>query len=59
MEITAILLFRQRVPSWCRFTARLPDFFGLMKPRVMLLAVFTVFVGLRIAPGHVDPLLRS
>jgi heme o synthase len=27
-----------------------------MKPRVMLLAVFTALVGLMIAPGHLDPL---
>jgi protoheme IX farnesyltransferase len=30
-----------------------------MKPRVMLLAVFTAFVGLMIAPGRLDPLLGS
>jgi protoheme IX farnesyltransferase len=30
-----------------------------MKPRVMLLAVFTAVVGLVIAPGHLDPLLGS
>jgi protoheme IX farnesyltransferase len=30
-----------------------------MKPRVMSLAVFTAFVGLMIAPGHLDPLLGS
>ena len=28
-----------------------------MKPRVMVLAVFTALVGLIIAPGHLDPLL--
>src|SRR3954464_15314353 len=38
---------------------RLPDFVTLMKPRVMLLAVFTAVVGLVIAPGHLDPLLGS
>jgi protoheme IX farnesyltransferase len=32
------------------------DFFALMKPRVMLLAVFTAFVGLTIAPVHLDAL---
>jgi protoheme IX farnesyltransferase len=37
--------------------ARLPDLVALTKPRVMLLTVFTAFVGLVIAPGHVDPLL--
>jgi protoheme IX farnesyltransferase len=41
------------------FAARLPDFVALMKPRVMSLAVFTAFVGLRIAPGHLDPLIGS
>jgi len=30
-----------------------------MKPRVMVLAVFTALVGLTIAPGHLDPLLGS
>ena len=35
---------------------RLADFFTLMKPRVMSLAVFTALVGLIIAPGHLDPL---
>ena len=38
---------------------RVPDFVTLMKPRVMLLAVFTALVGLMIAPGHLDPLLGS
>ncbi|MDP9137858.1 MAG: heme o synthase, partial [Pseudomonadota bacterium] len=36
---------------------RVPDFVALMKPRVMLLAVFTAAVGLTTAPGHLDPLL--
>jgi heme o synthase len=38
---------------------RLADFLTLMKPRVMLLAVFTAFVGLIIATAHLDPLLGS
>ena len=59
MAITAIPLSRLRMPSWCRFTARSSDFLALMKPRVMLLAVFTALVGLMIAPGHLDPLLGS
>jgi protoheme IX farnesyltransferase len=37
--------------------ARLADLVVLTKPRVMLLAVFTAFVGLVIAPDHLDPLL--
>jgi heme o synthase len=39
--------------------ARLADFVSLMKPRVMLLAVFTAFVGLMVAPGHLDALLGA
>jgi heme o synthase len=38
---------------------RLADFFTLMKPRVMSLAVFTALAGLLIAPGHLDPLRGS
>jgi protoheme IX farnesyltransferase len=44
-------------PSRSRLTARLAHFVPLMKPRVMLLAVFTALVGLVIAPTHPDPLL--
>jgi protoheme IX farnesyltransferase len=57
MKTTAIATSRLLFPSGLRLTARLPDFVTLMKPRVMLLAVFTAFVGLMIAPGHLDPLL--
>ncbi|WP_376706246.1 heme o synthase (plasmid) [Mesorhizobium sp. ISC25] len=35
---------------------RLPDFLRLMKPRVMVLAVFTAVVGMIIAPVDLDPL---
>ncbi|MDQ6435240.1 heme o synthase [Mesorhizobium sp. LHD-90] len=34
---------------------RFGDFFALLKPRVMALAVFTAFVGLMAAPGATDP----
>src|SRR5262245_23349517 len=47
-------------PVWLasrsRLAARLPDFITLMKPRVMVLAVFTALVGLMIAPTRLDPL---
>jgi heme O synthase-like polyprenyltransferase len=33
------------------------DYFALLKPRVMALAVFTAFVGLVMAPGVINPLL--
>jgi protoheme IX farnesyltransferase len=33
------------------------DYLELMKPRVMSLVVFTAFVGLMIAPGHVHPVI--
>jgi protoheme IX farnesyltransferase len=59
VKTTAIATSRLLFPSWLRLAARLPDFVTLMKPRVMLLAVFTALVGLMIAPGHHDPLLGS
>ena len=52
-------LSRIQLPAQPRLATRLPDFIALMKPRVMLLAVFTALVGLVIAPGHLDPLLGS
>jgi protoheme IX farnesyltransferase len=33
------------------------DYIALMKPRVMSLVVFTAFVGLLVAPGHVHPVI--
>ena len=59
MKMTAIAAPRLVLASWPRSMARLPDFVALMKPRVMLLAVFTALVGLMIAPGHLDPLHGS
>jgi protoheme IX farnesyltransferase len=59
VKTTAIAASRPLFPSWSRLTARLPDFVTLMKPRVMLLAIFTALVGLMIAPGHLDPVLGS
>jgi heme o synthase len=57
MQSTALTRFQ--VPALSRFTTRSANFMELMKPRVMILAVFTAFVGLMIAPGHLDPLLGS
>lgn len=37
--------------------ASVKDYFLLMKPRVMSLVVFTAFVGLMLAPGHVHPFI--
>jgi len=59
MQITALPLSRLQLPVRSRFSTRLPDFIALMKPRVMLLAVFTAFVGMIIAPGRLDPLPGS
>src|SRR6476620_1442017 len=56
MKTTAVSLPRLTLPSSSGLTARLADFVTLMKPRVMLLAVFTALDGLMIAPGHLDPL---
>jgi heme o synthase len=57
MKSTAIALSRVRLTSRSSLAARLPHFITLMKPRVMVLAVFTAFVGLMIAPSRLDPLL--
>src|SRR3984893_3820678 len=59
MKTTAVPVSHLQLPSRIRLSARLPDFITLMKPRVMLLAVFTALVGLIIAPGDLDPLLGS
>src|ERR1700733_6566317 len=37
--------------------ASVRDYMELLKPRVMSLVVFSGFVGLMVAPGHVHPLL--
>src|SRR4051794_8015645 len=59
MEIAALPLSRRQSLTQSPFAMRLSAFLTLMKPRVMLLAVFTAVVGLVIAPGHLDPLLAS
>jgi len=40
-------------------TAAVGDFIEILKPRVMSLVVFTGFVGLIIAPGHLHPVLAA
>src|SRR5258708_4710685 len=35
------------------------DYFALLKPRVMSLVIFTAFVGLMAAPGHLHPWLAA
>jgi len=57
MKTTTIPLTRLQLPSRAGLATRLPHFVTLMKPRVMVLAVFTAFVGLMIAPSRLDPLL--
>ena len=57
MKPTAIPVLQLQLPSSSRLTTRLSDFFALMKPRVMLLAVFTALVGMMIAPAKIDPAL--
>lgn len=59
MKTTAIPVQQLALPSSSPLTLRLSDFFALMKPRVMLLAVFTALVGLMIAPGNLDLPLGS
>jgi len=38
-------------------TAGVSDYFELLKPRVMSLAIFTAIIGLLVTPNHVHPLL--
>jgi protoheme IX farnesyltransferase len=59
MKTTAFPVSRLQFPSWSGLTARVPDFIALMKPRVMVLAVFTAAVGLFVAPGDFDPLIGA
>ena len=59
MKTTAIPASHLPLAARFRLSARMADFVSLMKPRVMLLAVFTALVGLIIAPGTLDPLLAS
>ena len=39
--------------------SRVSDYVALLKPRVMSLVVFTGFVGMVLAPGHIHPLLAA
>ena len=59
MEVPALPLSRLQLLTQSPSITRLSAFVALMKPRVMLLAVFTAVVGLVIAPGHLDPFLGS
>jgi protoheme IX farnesyltransferase len=61
-SVAAAIARRERVsPTGYLLTehSRLADLIALMKPRVMVLAVFTAFVGLVIAPGNLDPIRGS
>jgi protoheme IX farnesyltransferase len=40
-------------------TAEVHDYIEILKPRVMSLVVFTGFVGLIVAPGHLHPVLAA
>jgi protoheme IX farnesyltransferase len=59
MEIAALPLSRLQLLAQSPLAMRLSAFVALMKPRIMLLAVFTAVVGLVIAPSHLNPLLGS
>ena len=56
MKTIATLSSRFPSASPSSLAVRLPDFITLMKPRVLMLAVFTSLVGLACAPGALDPL---
>ena len=54
-KIRAASFHRPQTLSRSGSRTRVSDFLALMKPRVMLLAVFTAFVGMMIAPVSLDP----
>jgi len=54
MKATATSVPRLHWPMRAQVMARVADLFALMKPRVMLLAVFTALVGLVVAPVHLN-----
>jgi heme o synthase len=56
--MTDLSAIEQRAePALALSSAEVADFVALMKPRVMSLVVFTAFVGLLLAPGHLHPVL--
>jgi protoheme IX farnesyltransferase len=56
--MTDLSAIEQRAePALSVSAADAADFLALMKPRVMSLVVFTAFVGLLLAPGHLHPVL--
>ena len=59
MKTITFPVSRLQFPSWSGLTARVPDFIALMKPRVMVLAIFTAAAGLFIALGDLDPLVGA
>ena len=59
MKFTAIAGPKLQLISWPQSMTRFFGFVSLMKPRIMLLSVFTALVGLMIAPGYLDPLQAS
>jgi len=48
-----------RASDFTQAGARVGDYAALLKPRVMSLVVFTGFVGLHLAPGHLHPVLAA
>jgi protoheme IX farnesyltransferase len=52
MKTGAVSVFRGQSGAHSQLAGRIVDFVSLMKPRVMLLVVFTALVGLAIAPVH-------
>jgi protoheme IX farnesyltransferase len=48
-----------RASDFAEAGARVGDYWALLKPRVMSLVVFTGFVGLHLAPGHLHPVLAA
>jgi len=57
MNSIAISVSRLQRTSWSDWMERPRQFISLAKPRVMVLSVFTAFVGMMIAPTGLEPIL--
>lgn len=57
MNDIASTLDAQPLATYATEGAHVRDYMELLKPRVMSLVVFSGFVGLMVAPGHIHPLL--
>ncbi len=56
-DVASTLAAEPLILDYASVGPRVGDYIELLKPRVMSLVVFSGFVGLMVAPGHIHPLL--